>query len=110
MIKTSIATMALACLLVSSQANAKQVIASYYWQPQAVACGGRFNPQAMTTAHKTLPCGTKLRVSKGNRSVVVTVNDRGPFIKGRTLDLSLAAAKKLGCDGVCQVNMEIIKR
>lgn len=70
------------------------IMASFYWQPQAIACGpGRFNPNAMTAAHKTLPCGTKLRVTSAStgKSVVVTINDRGPYIKGRSLDLSRAA-------------------
>ena len=69
--------------------------ASYYWQPQRVASGGWFNPQALTAAHKTLPFGTKVKVTnlKNNKSVVVTINDRGPYIKGRIIDLSLAAAE-----------------
>lgn len=76
-------------------------MASYYWQPQKVACGGRFNPNAMTAAHKTLPCGTKVRVTnkRNGRSVVVTINDRGPYIKGRIIDLSKAAAAKIGMTG-----------
>lgn len=70
-------------------------IASFYWQPQPIACGkGRFNPYAMTAAHKTLPCGTLVKVTnvKNNKSVIVTINDRGPYIKGRIIDLSKAAA------------------
>lgn len=72
--------------------------ASFYWQPQRVACGGRFNPNAMTAAHRTYKCGTRIRVTnkRNGKSVVVTVNDRGPFVKGRIVDVSLAAAKKLG--------------
>lgn len=90
--------------------SAERGKASYYWQPQAVACGGRFNPQAMTAAHKTLPCGTKVRVTnkRNGRSVVVTINDRGPFTKGRIIDLSLAAAKVIGMtkSGVVPVKVE----
>jgi rare lipoprotein A len=72
--------------------------ASYYWQGQRVACGGKFNPNAMTAAHRTYPCGTKVRVTnkRNGRSVVVTINDRGPFVKGRIIDVSFAAAKVLG--------------
>lgn len=72
--------------------------ASYYWQGQKVACGGKFNPGALTAAHRTYPCGTKVRVTnkRNGRSVVVTINDRGPFVKGRIIDVSLAAAKILG--------------
>lgn len=75
--------------------------ASYYWQPQSVACGGRFNPSAMTAAHKTLPCGTKVKVTnkRNGKSVIVTINDRGPFVKGRIIDLSKAAASKIGMIG-----------
>lgn len=60
--------------------------ASYYWQPQRVASGGWFNPNAMTAAHKTLPFGTRVRVTNkvNGRSVVVTINDRGPYIAGRS--------------------------
>ena len=51
------------------------------------------NPNAMTAAHRSLPFGTKLRVTHGGRSVVVTINDRGPFVRGRVLDLSTGAAR-----------------
>lgn len=87
--------------------------ASYYWQPQKVACGGRFNPNAMTAAHRTYPCGTRIRVTnkRNGKSVVVIVNDRGPFVKGRIVDLSLAAAKAIGMTGagVIPVAVERIK-
>jgi rare lipoprotein A len=86
-------------------------IASYYWQPQAVACGGRFNPHAMTAAHRTFPCGSRVRVTASNgRSVVVTINDRGPFVKGRIIDLSLAAARQIGMtkSGLTTVTIERI--
>ncbi|MGD9785224.1 MAG: septal ring lytic transglycosylase RlpA family protein [Hyphomicrobiaceae bacterium] len=87
-------------------------MASYYWQPQKVASGGWFNPNAMTAAHKTLPFGTKVRVTnaRNGRSVVVTINDRGPFIKGRVIDLSRAAAGAIGMinAGVAPVNVAVI--
>ena len=89
-------------------------MASYYWQPQALASGGRFNPNAMTAAHKTLPFGTKVRVTNRNngRSVVVTINDRGPYIKGRIIDLSKAAAGVVGMQGsgVAPVSVSVIGR
>lgn len=83
--------------------------ASYYWQPQAIACGGRFNSQALTAAHRSYPCGTKVRVTniRNGRSVVVTINDRGPFIKGRIIDLSLAAAKKIGMTAAGVVSVKV---
>lgn len=73
------------------------------------ASGEKFNPNAMTAAHKSLPFGTKVRVTYKGRSVVVRINDRGPFIKGRQLDLSRAAARKIGCHGVCKVQMVVLK-
>lgn len=89
-------------------------IASYYWQRQRVASGGWFNPSAMTAAHKTLPFGTKVRVTNVNngRSAVVTINDRGPFVAGRIIDLSKAAASAVGMigSGLARVRMEILGR
>ena len=86
--------------------------ASYYWQPQRVASGGWFNPNAMTAAHKTLPFGTKVRVTNLNngKSVVVTINDRGPYIAGRIIDLSKAAAHSISMQGsgVVPVNMTVL--
>jgi rare lipoprotein A len=76
-------------------------VASYYGSESGsrTASGQRFNQNAMTAAHRSLPFGTKLRVSHGSRSVVVTVNDRGPFIRGRVLDLSKGAARVIGLTG-----------
>lgn len=72
--------------------------ASFYGNESGskTASGQRFNQNAMTAAHRTLPFGTRLKVTHGGRSVVVTVNDRGPFIKGRVLDLSKGAARAVG--------------
>jgi rare lipoprotein A len=63
-----------------------------------VACGGELNASALTAAHKAFPCGARVRVTnKGNgRSVVVTINDRGPFVHGRVIDLTPAAAGAIG--------------
>ena len=72
------------------------------------ASGQRFNENAMTCAHRSLPFGTKLRVTHGGRSVVVTVNDRGPFVHGRVLDLSTGAARAIGLSGLGQVTAEIV--
>jgi peptidoglycan lytic transglycosylase len=76
-------------------------MASYYGNESGskTASGERFNQNAMTAAHRTLPFGTKLRVTHGDRSVVVTVNDRGPFVHGRVLDLSTGAARAIGLTG-----------
>lgn len=89
-------------------------IASFYWQPQRVASGGWFNPNAMTAAHKTLPFGTRVRVTHvGNgRSVVVKINDRGPFVRGRVIDLSKAAAGVIGMQGqgLARVRLDVLGR
>ena len=75
--------------------------ASYYGSESGArtASGARYNPMGMTAAHRSLPFGTKLRVTHGSRSVVVTVNDRGPFVRGRVLDLSKGAAQAIGLTG-----------
>jgi rare lipoprotein A len=89
-------------------------LASFYWQPQRVASGGWFNPNAMTAAHKTLPFGTRVRVTHlGNgRSVDVRINDRGPYVRGRIIDLSKAAAGAIGLhrQGVARVRVTVLGR
>ena len=74
------------------------------------ASGQRFNENDMTAAHRSLPFGTKLRVTDKGKSVVVTINDRGPFIKGRVLDLSTGAARAVGltASGVGHVTAEVL--
>ncbi len=85
--------------------------ASYYGNESGsrTASGQRFNQNAMTAAHRTLPFGTRLKVTHGGRSVIVTINDRGPFIRGRVLDLSKGAARAIGLTsrGVGQVVAEV---
>ena len=87
-------------------------MASFYGNESGskTASGQRFNQEAMTAAHRTLPFGTKLRVTHGGRSVVVTINDRGPFIRGRVLDLSTGAARAIGLTsaGVGRVVAEVM--
>jgi rare lipoprotein A len=93
------------------------VIASWYgpkFHGRPTASGEVFNMYAMTCAHKQFPFGTRLRVTNpsNNKSVIVTVNDRGPFVPGRDLDLSYAAAKKIGLieKGVARVKIEYLGR
>src|ERR1700760_1943069 len=85
-------------------------VASFYGNESGheTASGQRFNENAMTCAHRSLPFGTKLRVTHGGRSVIVTVNDRGPFVRGRVLDLSTGAARAVGLGGLGQVTAEIV--
>lgn len=72
--------------------------ASWYALTSKTASGERMNPSKLTAAHKTLRFGTKLKVTnaRNGKSVVVRINDRGPFIRGRVLDLSKAAASEIG--------------
>lgn len=88
--------------------------ASYYWQPQALASGGRFNPDGYTAAHKTLPFGTRVRVTNQNngQSVDVVINDRGPYVAGRIIDLSRAAAHSINMQGsgVVPVSVRVLGR
>ena len=87
-------------------------MASYYGNESGskTASGARFNQNAMTCAHRSLPFGTKLRVTHRGQSVVVTVNDRGPFVRGRVLDLSTGAARAIGLTGagVGKVTAEVV--
>ena len=86
--------------------------ASFYGNESGskTASGQRFNQNALTAAHRSLPFGTKLRVTHRGQSVVVTINDRGPFIKGRVLDLSTGAARAIGLTGagVGHVTAEVV--
>ncbi len=85
-------------------------IASFYGSESGsrTASGEHFNQNAMTAAHRTLPFGTKVRVTHGSRSVVVTINDRGPFIRGRVIDLSKGAARAIGLNGIGHVTAEVL--
>ena len=87
-------------------------MASFYGNESGskTASGQHFNQNALTAAHRSLPFGTKLRVTHGGRSVVVTVNDRGPFVRGRVLDLSTGAARAIGLTsaGVGRVTAEVV--
>jgi rare lipoprotein A len=73
------------------------------------ASGQVFNENDLTAAHKTLPFGTRLALTRGDRRIIVIVNDRGPFIAGRDLDLSKAAARELGFSGVEPVHAEFVE-
>lgn len=79
----------------------QRIISAYYWEGRHTASGAPFDPHAMTAAHRTLPFGTQLNVTNPHtgKSVVVVINDRGPFVRGVSLDLSLAAAQAIGMRG-----------
>ncbi|HEU0135382.1 MAG TPA: septal ring lytic transglycosylase RlpA family protein [Allosphingosinicella sp.] len=104
---------------VEAEAKVYQAIgqgtASYYGRELAgnrTASGERFNPNDLTAAHRTLPLGTKLRVTNvaNGRSVIVRVNDRGPFVGKRLIDVSLGAAREIEMirSGTAQVRLELV--
>lgn len=87
--------------------------ASWYDEPQPTASGERFDKNALTAAHRTLPFGTRVRVTntRNGKSVVVRINDRGPYSRGRIIDLSKEAARRIGMieAGVVPVVLEIVR-
>jgi rare lipoprotein A len=97
--------------------RAKSGMASYYhdrFHGRRTASGAAYNKNALSAAHKTLPLGTQVRVTntRSGRSVVVRINDRGPYARGRVIDLSRAAASEIGMvgQGVARVQLEILGR
>jgi rare lipoprotein A len=94
-------------------ASAQSGIASVYaYNGGRTASGERMSNAALTAAHRTLPFGTMVRVTnaRSGRSVVVRINDRGPFVRGRVIDLSPAAARELGVSGLASVTLDVIGR
>jgi rare lipoprotein A len=87
-------------------------IASFYSDEQLTANGEKFNPRALTAAHKSLPFGTRLRVTNvaNGRFVTVRINDRGPYVPGRVVDVSYSAAESLGIvgKGITKVKLDVI--
>ena len=88
------------------------VLASWYgpgFYGNRTACGQTYTPEILGVAHKTLPCGTVLTLTYGTRALTVAVIDRGPYVAGRTLDLSNATKLALGCTDLCTLRMQIGK-
>ena len=99
----ALAASALLLAALGTEANARCFVASHYGSESGnkTASGERFIPSGMTAAHRSLPFGTLLTLHyKNGRHVTVRINDRGPFIRGRTLDVSTGAARALGFSGV----------
>jgi rare lipoprotein A len=96
----------------SGAARSFEGVASHYWQGKKTANGESYNPDGITAAHRTLPFGTRVKVTDkaSGRSVVVRINDRGPFIGGRVIDLSRGAAKAIGMTskGIGRVRVEVL--
>jgi rare lipoprotein A len=99
--------------LSQAQSRTQSGIASVYSTESGnrTASGGRLNPGALTAAHRSLPFGTKVRVTnkRNGKSVVVTINDRGPFVRGRIIDLTPAGATAIGMGwGLAPVNVQVM--
>ena len=95
-----------------STAMAESGIASVYAHGGGrTASGERVNSSELTAAHRNLPFGTRVRVTnrRNGRSIIVRINDRGPFVRGRVIDLTPAAARALGFSGLVWVNLEIVR-
>jgi len=94
----------------SAEAEAQTGVASVYSTESGsrTASGARLDPGALTAAHRSLPFGSRVRVTNrsNGRSIVVTVNDRGPFVSGRIIDLTPAAAHALGFSGLAPVTVD----
>lgn len=88
-------------------------VASFYSEDSETASGEKFDPNELTAAHPSLPFGTKLRVTnlKTGRSVTVRVNDRGPYVPGRVVDVSYSAARALGMvqSGTANVKLDVVQ-
>ena len=104
----------LAAVPIKSSAREQQVGTASWYGPgfhgKKTASGNRFNQNALTAAHRSLPFGTKARVTnlRNGKKVVVQINDRGPHRRGRIIDLSRAAAQQLSIHGAAQVRVEVI--
>ena len=111
----SVGLLAAATLIPASFAQAAQVgHASWYALHSRTASGEQMNPSALTAAHRSLPFGSKVLVENlsNGRSVVVRINDRGPFVGGRLIDLTKAAAGKLGfvSSGIARVRLTVLQQ
>ena len=106
--------MAISLFTFSKSALAEVGHASWYSLTSKTASGERCDPGALTAAHRSLPFGTKVKVEnlKNGRSVVVRINDRGPFVGGRMIDLTKAAARKLGfiSSGIARVRLTVLQQ
>jgi len=112
----ALASLAVTTCIATTQADAGAAlrsqagVASWYgpgFQGRRTANGERFNTHSLTAAHRTLPFGSRVRVTNKatGRSIVVRINDRGPFVGGRVIDLSNASARAIGVSGVTKVEL-----
>ena len=106
--RLTVATLSIVPMLFSSVVNSQTGIASTYGTSgEKTASGESLSANALTAAHPSLPFGTRaLVINKTNgRSVVVRINDRGPYVRGRVIDLTIAAARALGFSGLAHVQV-----
>ena len=98
---------------VAGREGASYGLASFYGEGSETASGERFDPKGLTAAHPTLPFGTRLRVTNvsNGRSVIVRINDRGPFVARRAVDVSSSAAERIGIveRGVAKVKLDVVQ-
>ena len=108
-VRAVLAALALASLPTHALAQQSGVASIYGYGP--TASGERFSRGAMTAAHRSLPFGTRVKVThrKTGRTVVVRVNDRGPFVRGRIIDLTPAAARAIGFSGLARVDIDVVR-
>jgi rare lipoprotein A len=103
--RTLMAACVLSCPFITASLAETGTASVYGYEGEKTASGERANPRALTAAHRTLPFGTAVKVTNkhNGRTVVVRINDRGPFKRGRIIDLTPAAAHRLGFDGLAPV-------
>jgi rare lipoprotein A len=91
-------------------ADTQTGVSSVYWEPQKLAGGGHFRPMGMTVAHRSLPLGATVHVTNlsSGRSATFLVNDRGPYVRGRILDLSKGAARSIAAGGLTRVRIDVV--
>jgi rare lipoprotein A len=108
---TVVLVTALASLAVPAVAGDKPQLATICTQAGKTANGETFSPSKLTAAHRTLPFGTMVRVTnlRNGRTVIVRINDRGPFTKGRIIDVTAAAAAELKFSDLTPVTLEVVK-
>lgn len=117
LLAASVAVIAVGCLepnqgIAADGAIDQSGIASIYSTDSGTrtASGKKLNPTALTAAHRTLPFGTNVQVTnkKNGRTIIVSINDRGPFVRGRVIDVTPAAAHALGFSGLARVALQIV--
>lgn len=113
MFRTLCAAIAAFLIAVTPASAAAVGWASYYKSGRLTANGERFNAMGLTAAHRSLPFGTKVKVTnlRTGKTVIVRINDRGPFVKGRIIDLSLGAAKVIGLTrtGIARISYAVLR-